>query len=74
MELDAQAGCVSFGGVSVCRKERLATPAHALSSGVAERFWELTRRYGWWGLAYLEAMLRLADWQASDEEHGEVSE
>jgi CRISPR-associated endonuclease/helicase Cas3 len=36
-------------------------PCADLAQGVSERFWSQTRRFGWWGLAYLEMILRLAD-------------
>lgn len=66
-------GQLDCGNLSLTTEERHAlTAQHRLESGIADRFWSLTRRHGWWGLAHHEAVLRLADWYAS--EHPESSE
>ena len=44
--------CVSFCG---------SHGLDSLASGWPDLFWSLNRKYGYWGLAYLETLVRLAD-------------
>ena len=52
-----------YGGVTL--KADPVMGLEQVQSGAARRFWKCVRRYGWWGLAWLEAILILADWDAS---------
>lgn len=61
---DPQEVSVVFEGTSL-----VSSSAHELyrfDSAVPERFWKLVRHYGYWGLAWLEAVLRLADHRESE--------
>jgi len=42
-----------------------------LESGWPDLFWQFNRRYGYWGLAYIETLIRLADQHISAQEETE---
>jgi CRISPR-associated endonuclease/helicase Cas3 len=44
----------------------------AWNADLPERFWRMVNQYGWWGLAYQEAIFRLADHAQSSSEQKEL--
>ena len=60
-----------------CGGEAIATSSdhglYRLDSGWVDLFWKMVRRYGWWGVAYLEALLITADRTVSaQEQHSSI--
>ncbi|HKY36235.1 MAG TPA: type I-U CRISPR-associated helicase/endonuclease Cas3 [Polyangiaceae bacterium] len=69
LDPDPQVVSVDFEGTRLT-----SSSAHDLQrfdSALSERFWKLIRHYGYWGLAWLEAVLRLADHRESEQEAAE---
>jgi CRISPR-associated endonuclease/helicase Cas3 len=66
---DPKTVTVSHGGIDFSASSKHCQ--ERLDSGVSDRFWHLVQRYGWYGLAYLETLLRLADHRCSEQEENQ---
>ncbi len=56
---------IDLPGISITQQQRANCIYHRVGSSVPRRFWKLTTRYGWWGLGWLETILRISDQRVS---------
>jgi CRISPR-associated endonuclease/helicase Cas3 len=61
VDLDA----IGLPEIALSEVQRQHTAYHRIDSKVMSRFWSSVHQYGWWGVAFLESVLRLADRRAS---------
>jgi CRISPR-associated endonuclease/helicase Cas3 len=56
---------IGLSDIALTAERRRSIVHHRVDSTVPLRFWSVTQTYGWWGIALLESVLRLADHRVS---------